>query len=59
MQGAGESIRGNVNSFLDSIVGTDSSRSQTVADRGAREWKSGVYEGNGVGVTPNDTIQRK
>jgi hypothetical protein len=56
LQGAGETFRGNVNAFLDTIVNTDNSRSQKVADRGAREMKSGVYEGTETGVTPNDKL---
>jgi hypothetical protein len=59
IQGAGEAIRGNLNSFADNATFTDDSRSKVVADRGMREMRSGVYEGTGAGVTPNDTAQER
>jgi hypothetical protein len=58
-QGAGESLRGNINAFFDSVVNTDSTRSQNVAARGDSEMRTGVHQGTGAGVTPNDTAQEK
>jgi len=59
IHGAGEALRGNINAFVDGATNTDSRRSQTVADRGESELKTGVHQhhGTGAGVTPNDTAQ--
>ncbi|KAF1987159.1 hypothetical protein K402DRAFT_392859 [Aulographum hederae CBS 113979] len=56
--GAGEAIRGNFNTFADSVTNTDSSRSKAVTNAGMNEVHTGEpmpLTGNkGAGVTPAD-----
>lgn len=54
-KGLGEAIRGNFNTFADSAVGTDSTKSRNVTERGMEEINTGKYQGTGAGVTPADT----
>jgi hypothetical protein len=62
-QGAGEAIRGNINTFADSITNTDESASRNVTEKGINEMRTGQNQGAHVaGVTPVDTpeeIQRR
>jgi len=53
--GVGEAIRGNINTFADSVTGTDESKSRNVTDKGLDEIETGRYHGTGAGVTPHDT----
>ncbi|TID25244.1 hypothetical protein E6O75_ATG04449 [Venturia nashicola] len=55
IHGLGEAIRGNINTFADSAVGTDSTKSRNVTERGMEEINTGKYQGTGAGVTPVDT----
>jgi hypothetical protein len=55
IQGLGEAIRGNVNTFADSITGTDETKSRNVTAKGMDEINTGKYHGTGAGVTPKDT----
>ncbi|KAE9975320.1 hypothetical protein EG327_008497 [Venturia inaequalis] len=55
IHGFGEAIRGNFNTFADSAVGTDSTKSRNVTERGMEEINTGKYQGTGAGVTPVDT----
>jgi hypothetical protein len=59
LQGIGEAIRGNINTFADSATGTDSTKSRTVAERGEQEFETGKYAGTGAGVTPHDTERER
>jgi len=59
VHGAGEAIRGNINTFADSVAGTDSTKDRNVAARGEAEMDTGRYAGTGAGVTPKDTGREK
>jgi hypothetical protein len=54
-KGLGEAIRGNINTFADSITGTDETKSRNVTEKGMDEINTGKYHGTGAGVTPHDT----
>lgn len=55
IHGIGEAIRGNINTFADSITNTDETKSRNVTQRGVDELETGKYQGPGAGVTPADT----
>lgn len=55
IHGIGEAIRGNINSFADSITNTDGTKSRNATQRGMEEIQTGKYQGTGAGVTPADT----
>lgn len=58
--GAGEAIRGNVNTFADNVTNTDDTRSRAEVQRGVNEMSTGKYEGaHTAGVTPKDTAQER
>jgi hypothetical protein len=58
--GAGEAIRGNVNTFADNVTNTDDTRSRAEVERGINEMSTGKYEGaHTAGVTPKDTTQER
>ncbi|KAF2097186.1 hypothetical protein NA57DRAFT_77440 [Rhizodiscina lignyota] len=61
VHGAGETIRGDINSFADSVTGTDKphSKNHNIAARGIDEMETGRYHGTGAGVTPADTAEEK
>ena len=61
IQGAGEAIRGNVNTFADNVTNTSDGRSEATAQRGEDEMKTGIYQSThaGAGVTPKDTAGEK
>jgi len=55
IHGIGEAIRGNINTFADSITNTDETKSRSVTQKGTEEIQTGKYQGTGAGVTPADT----
>lgn len=55
IHGIGEAIRGNINTFADSIAKTDETKSRNVTERGLDEINTGKYQGTGADVTPVDT----
>jgi len=55
IHGIGEAIRGNVNTFADSITNTDETKSRTVTQKGMEEIQTGTHQSTGAGVTPADT----
>ncbi|OCK80054.1 hypothetical protein K432DRAFT_298513 [Lepidopterella palustris CBS 459.81] len=61
IHGAGEVIRGSINTFADSAVGSKegSAKNQAVVDRGVHEMNTGHHHGTGAGVTPIDTAQER
>ncbi|KAF2814201.1 uncharacterized protein BDZ99DRAFT_371606, partial [Mytilinidion resinicola] len=61
VHGAGEAIRGNINAFADSAVGSREgmAKDQNIVDRGVHEMNTGHYHGTGAGVTPVDTDRER
>jgi len=59
LHGAGEMIRGNINTFADSVTNTDESKSRNVTEKGLNEMETGHYHGTGAGVTPKDTTTER
>jgi len=61
VHGAGEAIRGNINAFADSVVGSKDgmAKDEAIVDRGVDEMNTGHYHGTGAGVTPADTTQER
>jgi hypothetical protein len=55
VKGLGEAIRGNINTFADSLTNTNETKSRNVTEKGMDEINTGKYHGTGAGVTPSDT----
>ncbi|KAF2084984.1 hypothetical protein K490DRAFT_75467 [Saccharata proteae CBS 121410] len=49
VHGAGEALRGNINTFADSAVGTHDAKNERIAERGVDEIQTGKYQGTGAG----------
>lgn len=59
--GAGEAIRGQINTMADTALGDRdaAAKNQAITDRGVDEISTGRYHGTGAGVTPADTAAER